>query len=257
MTTLGDVILGGQQLADRGASGGPILTPEWISYANRALQELYGVLTSTYEDYNVNAYDFTLAGGSITGNQLPVGPGTAVPDFFQPRALWLNSSGIGPTPFVTITRLPSLNEQNLYSFPSIVPLYGAVPSHWNLLGSNIQIIPVNITSLTYRLLYVPTLPQFTDTQQPLDKYWLTVNGWHEYAMIDVAIKALIKEESLDTAALLEQKKQAQLTRILKECCPRDVSEPRAIVDMKRVRFAWPGWGAGNIGWDTSGGDGNW
>lgn len=249
MTAVSDIITAAQRRADR--VNGPWTPADWLEWANGSLQELYGVLTSTYEDYNVKQYAFSLTGGSQANNSLNVGPNTAVPDFFQPRAMWLQISG-SPTPFVTIPRLESLAERNLYVFPNIVPIYGAIPSRWNLLGSQIEILPPNVGGAQYVLWYVPTLPVFVDINQPIDSYWLTVNGWQEYAILDAAAKALVREESLDTAQLLLQAKAALQARILKEAMPRDVSGPRAIVDMQRVRSHSP-WGPGGPGWGGSGG----
>lgn len=252
MTTPADIILAAQRRADR--INGPWTPTDWLEWVIGSLQELYGVLTSTYEDYNVKQYPFTLSGGSQANNSLNVGPNTAVPDFFQPRALWLQIAG-SPTPFVTIPRLESLQERNLYVFPNIVPIYGAIPSRWNLLGSQIEILPPNVGGASYVLWYVPTLPVFTDTGVTIDKYWLTVNGWQEYAILDAAAKALVREESLDTAQLLLQEKAQLQARILREAMPRDVSGPRAIVDMQRVRMHSP-WGPGGYGWGGGGwGDG--
>jgi hypothetical protein len=256
MTAVADIIVAAQQRADR-VNAGTITTAEWLAMANASLQELYGALTSTYEDYNVTQYPFSLQGGSQANNSLLVGPGTAIADFFQPRAMWLQIQGGGPVPFVTIPRLESLAERNLYVFPAIIPVYGAIPSRWNLLGNQIEILPPTVAGNSYVLWYVPVLPQFADSGQTIDKYWLTINGWQEYAVLDVAAKALIKEESLDTANLLLAQKRELKQRIIAEAMPRDLSQPRAIVDMQRVRNPWSSWGGGmpgpGAGWDGSGG----
>jgi hypothetical protein len=256
----GDVILAAQQRSDRPAAG--TITPaEWLAMLNASLQELYGILTSTYQDYNCKSYAFTLVGGSQANNSLVVGSGSAVPDFFQPRAMWLQL-GNAPSPYATIPRLESLNERNLFTFPNIVPVYGAIPSRWNLLGSTIEILPPNVGGASYVLWYVPTLPTFSTatsgagTGDQIDAYWLTINGWQEFAVVDVAIKALIKEESLETAQLLMVQKRDLKTRILQEAAPRDVSQPQAIVDMARVRNPWNGWGGGGMPGPNWGGDGS-
>jgi hypothetical protein len=261
MTTIDDVVLAAQQRADR-VNASTIPNSEWLSYANASAGELYGLLCSTYQDYNVKSYDFTLQGGSSAQNSIAVGPSTAVPDFFQPRALWLVIAGSPQTPFMPIPRLESLMERHLFTMPNIVPVYGAIPSRWNLLGSTIEILPPTVGANAYRLWYVPTLPTFKGGDGvPLDPFWMTVNGWHEYLVLDVAAKALIKEESLDTANLLLQLKAALKQRILTEAVPRDISQPQAIVDMSRVRDPWSGWGGGMPGPGWGGGDfgggGNW
>lgn len=258
MTVVQDIIVSGQRWADRVKY--QYDTGELLAYANEGLKELYGILCSTYEDWNVLDYNFSLVGGSYQGNQLQVGPNTTLPDFYQPRAMMVVVSG-GPTPFLTIPRLPSLNEQNLYSFPNIVPLFGAVPTYWNLIGNVIQIVPLTVGPYNYLLKYVPALPTFGDTSQPVDKYWLSLNGWDTYASLYVGERLALKEESYDTAQMLAQKRTELKQRILQEAKPRDISEPRQIVDMKRVRATRSGWGwngGGAPGWGWGGtGDGNW
>lgn len=259
MTTIDDIVLAAQQRADR-VNATTITPAEWVSMANASLQELYACLTSTAEDYNIRNYDFSLVGGSTQNNTLQVGPATSVPDFFQPRALWLVIAGAPQTPFIPILRLESLMERHLFTTPNIVPVYGAIPARWNLLGSTIEVLPPTVGANAYRLWYVPVLPTFVSgAGTPLDPYWLTVHGWTEYAVLDVAAKALIKEESLDTAQLCLQMKGEIRTRILNEAKPRDVSQPQAIMDVSRVRNPWGGWGNGQpgFGWGDGFGGGNW
>ena len=253
MTALSDLVLASQQRCDR-VNASTITTPEWYGYVNGSVQELYGLLTSTYEDYNVKSYTFTTLGGSQPNNSIQVGPNTAVPDFFQPRAFWLQING-SPNPYVTIPKLESLQERNLFIFPAIVPIYGNIPSRWNLLGNVIEILPPSVGANSYVLWYVPTMPQLVNPTDTIDQYWLTINGWQEYVVLDAAAKALIKEESLDTAQLLLSMKKELRERILREAKPRDVSQPRSIVDMQRVRNPWGGWGVNGIGggWGGDGG----
>ena len=258
MTALSDLILAAQQRCDR-VNASTISTSEWTSYVNGSVQELYGLLTSTYEDYNVKSYAFTLAGGQQSGNSLNVGPGTAVPDFFQPRAFWLQIGG-SPTPFVTIPRLESFQERNLFVFPTIVPVYGAIPSRWNILGNQIEVLPPTVGSASYVLWYVPTMPTLVNQGDTIDAQWLTINGWQEYVVLDVAVKALCKEESFEAAQVFLSQKQALGARILREAMPRDISQPKSIVDMSRVRNPWGGWGAGGMpgpGWGSDGSSGGW
>ena len=253
MTSLDDMVLAAQQRADR-VNASTITQAEWYSMVNASAQELYGVLTSTYEDYNVKQYPVTLAGGNQAGNSFAVGPQTAVPDFFQPRAMWLQLAN-APTPYVTIPRLESLQERNLFTQPAIVPIYGSIPSRWNLLGSQIEILPPNVAGNTYVLWYVPRLPKLVNGTDTIDQYWLTVNGWDEFIVLDVAAKALIKEESLDTAQLCLMQKKELRDRILREAMPRDISQPRSIVDMARIRnpFSAFGGGGNGPGWGSDGG----
>lgn len=257
---LSDLRLAAQQRADR-VNASTVSTAEWNGYINKSAGELYGILTSLYEDYNVKSFTTTLAGGSQAGNSIVVGaaPGSVIADFFQPRGVWLQ---VGSTnaPYVTIPRLESFAERNLYTYPLVVPVYGSIPSRWDLRGSTLEILPQNVGGATYVFWYVPTLPTLVADGDSIDVYWLTVNGWDEYVVLDAAAKALVKEESLETAAFLLQQKEKLRVRIIQEAKPRDVSQPRSIADMSRMRqpFGDLGAGGGIGGWGFGeGGGGGW
>lgn len=234
-------------------------TAEWNGLINEGIGELYGTLCQTYEDYNVKFVTFTLTGGSLTNNQLLVGPGqSTAQDFWQPRFVWLQVNN-SPQPYVTLPRI-QLIEQNLYTFPNIVPIYGAIPSGWNIVGNVIQIIPAMAPANTYQMGYVPAAPVLVNDTDTIDAFWLTVNGWQKYAIRYAAIEALLQEESGETAAPHQQKLQELKTRILMEAKPRDISQPQSIVDMQRVRNLWPTGLAGSApGWggDWGGSGGCW
>ena len=254
MSSLADLTLAAQQRCDR-VNATTISTAEWYSMVNASVQELYAKLTSTNEDYNVQSYAFTLPGNGQ--NSIQVGPGTGVPNFFHPRALW-GQFGVGsPSQYVTIPRLESFLERNFFTYPAIVPVYGAVASRWNLIGNMIEILPPGVSGASYLLWYVPTMPVLVNPTDTIDAYWLTVNGWQEYVIYDVAMKSLLKEESLDAAQIMNQLKNEIGMRILTEAKPRDISQPKSIVDMQRVRNPWGGWGAyGGFGAGGSGSDGS-
>jgi len=254
---LSDLIAAGLDRADRKSASYDAST--LTSYANASLGRLYGRLCSTYEDYNVSQYQFTLAGGSPSGNQITVGVNGTPTDFFQPRALWLLANASPALP-ITIPRLNSLAERNLYTFPQIVPVYGAIPSCWNLLGSVLEVLPTNVAGATYILNYVPNLKTFVNSDA-IDAPWLTVNGWVEFAVWDVAAKLLFKEESHDSFDRAIAMADKLLEQVSIESKPRDVSQPQSIMDMNRVRNPWGAWGQSGLpgfGWgDAGGGGGCW
>jgi hypothetical protein len=97
---------------------------------------------------------------------------------------------------------------------------------------------------------VPTLPTLVNPTDTIDQYWLVVNGWQEFVTYDVAGKALLKEESLDTAQICFAQAEKVKRRVIEEATPRDDSEPGQIGDVMRVRenFGLGGWGGGNEGW---------
>ena len=233
MPSLADLTLASQQRCDR-VNTSTITSPEWTGMINRSVQELYGVLTSTYQDFNVRRYPFTLAGGT-SGNFINVGQGTQVPDFLLVRGLWYQVNGGPPVRWKTLLRLNAFVERNMHIGPIISLLYGSVPDCWDLMGNQLEVLPDVSSAGQYLLSYVPIMPQLVQPGETIDQYWLAVNGWDEYVILDAAAKACIKEESLDTAQLLLQQKEQLRQRILREAQPRDDSGPGRIADVKRVR----------------------
>jgi hypothetical protein len=68
-----------------------------------------------------------------------------------------------------------------------------------------------------------------------------VSGWEEYVVVDVAIKALAKEES-DVSVLMAQK-EALRARIVQVSAQRDVSAPATVTDVHVTGSDVPwGWG---------------
>ncbi len=249
MVAASDMILAAQQRCDR-VNASTILAAEWLSMVNASVQELYGTLTSTYQDYNVKRFTFALAGGDPPLNTLLVGPSTQVPDFFQPRGLWWQLSPSPGVRWMRLARLANLLERSRFTTPLISLQYGQMPSAWDLRGNEIEILPPQASGGSYMLNYVPTMPRLLSPDATIDAQWLTINGWDEYVVLDVAAKALIKEESLETANLLLQQKEQLRQRILREAAPRDDSEPGQIADMLGSGPIGMGaWGAfGPFGW---------
>jgi hypothetical protein len=95
------------------------------------------------------------------------------------------------------------------------------------MGSTLVIAPPANCAGSYRYFYVPRWTNLVnDTDLVPDA--LTIGGWHEYIVVDMAIKCLAKEES-DTT-VLEGRKLALLRRIESESANRDASEQDFVVD---------------------------
>lgn len=245
MTQLSDLRLAAQQRCDR-VNATTITTAEWNSYINYSAAALYRKLTSTYEDYNVASYQFTLAGG-VGGNTLTVGAGSAVPAFDKLRKLTRQVAPIGTDQtFAPVLRADSFMEFDLYTSPALNPLYGNVQVKYWMYGTTIEVRPASSAGATYVLWYVPIYTKLVLDTDTIDGSWLATSGVDEWIIIDAARKALIKEESLDTAALLLQERDALTATILKELQPRDDHQPGRIADVKRMRAAW-GFGDGRFG----------
>jgi hypothetical protein len=258
MPSLADLRFAAQSVADR-INASTITPAEWNLWVNDGAQELYGILTSTYQDYNCKIFAFTLA-GTASGNSLYVGVGSppagalgpVCPDFFMPRLVGRQVMSNGATPYyATVPRLNSLFEKNLHVGPAINPLYGQTASYWNLTGNTLALLPPDSAAGNYELYYVPRMPLMINDVDTVDQYWLSVNGWDQYIRKYAAAEALTKEESLETAGYLRQQLSQLKDRILRECAPRDDSQPAKITDVKRVRSNF-GFGNSGDGWGSPG-----
>lgn len=253
MVALADLRLQSQQRCDR-VNSTTITTDEWNAMVNSSIQELYAAVLSVNEDYNATTYVFTLAGGDPPNNLITVGPGTTVPNFLRARGVWRQLTGAPTTRWAPLSRLGNLIERNMYVGPTVSLLFGQIPSAWNLYGNQLEVLPPQASGGTYQLLYVPTMPPLVADQDTIDQYWLSMLGWHEFVIWDVAMKALLKEESLDTAGVCAGQATKVKQRVLLEATPRDDSEPGKIADVKTVRSnyglgGWGGWGGdGGGGW---------
>ena len=251
MTSLADLRLRSLQRADR--VNASTLTVSEVNYlVNSSVQELYSAVVSVNEDYNAGQYLFTLAGGDPPLNQITVGPGTNLPNFLRARGLWRQLTGAPTTRWAPLRRLGNLIERNMYVGPTVSLLYGQIPTAWNLYGNVVEVLPPPASGGTYQLMYIPTMPTLVLDTDTIDQYWLTLLGWDEYVVYDVAMKVLLKEESLDSAGVCSGQAQKVKTRVLLEATPRDDSEPGQIADVKTVRSNY-----GLGGWGGMGGDGGW
>lgn len=264
MPALSDLRFAAQSLADR-VNATTITPAEWNIWVNDGIQELYGILTSAYADYAVKQFAFTLA-GTAGGNTLWLGTtaqptswngmsqvsAPIVPDFFLLRGLWRQVMSQGGSPYyVTLPKLNSYFERNLHIGPSINPLYGQMAAYYNIMGNALEVLPPDSAAGTYLLTYVPRMPLLVNDGETIDQYWLSINGWDQYVRKYAAAEALTKEESTETANFLRNQLTVLRERILRECKPRDDSQPEKITDVKRVRANY-GFGSGSGGWGSPG-----
>lgn len=79
-----------------------------------------------------------------------------------------------------------------------------------------------------------TGPALGSSNGTYQNYFDGVSGWEEYAIVDAAIKALVKEES--SATELAVAKAGLLTRITEEASARDIGSPPMVSDVRP--WAW-------------------
>jgi sensor c-di-GMP phosphodiesterase-like protein len=78
------------------------------------------------------------------------------------------------------------------------------------------------------------------------------SGWHEYVVLDVAAKSLAKQQLMDQAQELLNRKAAMLERIETEAANRDVGQPNTATNT-RAMLGDPNFGGGFMGGFGSGG----
>ncbi len=116
------------------------------------------------------------------------------------------------------------------------------------MGTSVYILPVN-SGQYFRLWYVPL-----NTQLLLDTDFLpfSYSGWHEYIVVDVASKALAKQEFFDQANELKSRKEELMVRIETTAANRDVGMPNCATN-SRSMLGDPNFGGMNGGWGGFGG----
>lgn len=251
--SLAGIRLAAQQRADRVGSNF-VTMPEWNTYINLALYELYDLLTTVYEDYFLAPRArFTTTGNTTGIYPLPDGNITftdisgnsfVAPPFYKLSGvdLALNTS---QNAFVTVKKY-NLIDRNRYVYPNATStIYGVYNLQYRVMGGNIEFIPVPSGNQTIQLLYIPRLRSLL---QDTDISTLGYSGWLQYAIVRAAKYALDKEES-DTTKL-----DAELIflkgRIEETAQNRDAGRPDTISD---VRVG----GTGDGGWNSGFQGGGW
>lgn len=242
--SLGFLRLSAQQSADK-VNSDFVTLPEWNSFINLAMNELYDLLVTSYEDYFMaNPISFT-TNGSDSLYALPSGSntftsaaGAAVtpPAFYKLLGLDLGVNSA----FVTLKKF-QFTDRNKYAYPNPSPT-GVYDMEYRVMGTNINFIPTPSSGQTIRIWYIPRLTQLLKDR---DITTIGYSGWLRYVIVRAAKYALDKEES-ETS-----KQDAELlflkNRIEETAANRDVGEPSTISDT-RGSNSWGGIGDGCGGW---------
>lgn len=238
---LGSLRLQAQQRADR-VNSNFVTASEWNSYINQSAFELYDILTTEYEDYNI-AEPFVFVTTSAQSYKLPNGivadayGGIGRPLYkLMGVDLGLTSGSNG---WLTVKKFDFI-QRNRYIFPNLASSYmGVFNLRYRVMGNQLTLIPPPSAGQYLRLWYVPRMERLLKDTDMLDG----VNGWTEYVIVDAAIKALQKEES-DVTALMMQK-QALTDRIQAAAMNRDAGQPDTISSTRNESYG--GWGDGSFG----------
>lgn len=225
--TLGQLRLLAQQRADRVGSNFVTL-PEWNTYINQSAFELYDLLTTVYEDYNLAApYQFTTDGVS-NDYTLPT-------DFYKIMGVDLGLGTQGNA-WVTVQKFNFI-ERNRYVYPNVTSTFlGVFNMRYRVMGNKLKFIPTPSAGQIVRVWYVPRMTQLLQDTDVLDG----ISGWTEYIVVDAAIKALKKEES-DVSELMAEKQMLK-QRIEESAQNRDAGMPDTISNTRSWASRTGGYG---------------
>lgn len=238
-----------QQRADR-VNSNFVTLPEWNTYINQAMMELYDLLVTTYEDYfpaipvefisDGSTYMYPLPNG-ITSyiNGITGASGYVAPSFYKLIGVDLAIQSANQA-WVTVNKFNFI-DRNKYVYPnSSSSIYGVFNLQYRLMGNSIQFIPTPSANQPIRLWYIPRV---TELLQDTDITTIGYSGWMEYVIVRAAKYALDKEES-DTSKL-----DAQIIylkgRIEESAQNRDAGRPDTISDVRGS--GWGGQGGGPMG----------
>lgn len=253
--SLGELRTRAQQRADL-LNSGYITTPEWNSYINQAMYELYDLLIDTYEDwFKAPSASFTSVGqqfiyplpdGALTfqdnsGNDFIAKP------FYKLLGMDLALNNANNA-YVTIPKFNFI-DRNTFVYPNTAStIYGVFNLRYRVMGGNIEFIPTPSASQIIRIQYIPRLPKLLADS---DLTTTGISDWNEYIIVKAAILALTKEESPTQA--LEAQLGYQIERITDSAINRDAGQADTISNTQGINGT--GWGRGGTsgGWGWGGG----
>lgn len=243
-----------QQRADR-VNSNFVTLPEWNSYINQSMYELYDLLITADEEYyvatpaqftaspnNNQTFLYPLPDGATSFvNGITGASGYIAPSFYKLKGvdLGLNTAN---NAWVTVNKF-SFADRNKFVYPNTAStIYGVFNLQYRLIGNNIEFIPTPSSGQQLRIWYIPRLPQLL---KDTDLTTSSISGWIEYVIVDAAIKALQKEES-DVTILMAQKEALRI-RIEGTASNRDTGQPDRVSDIRP--YGYGGGYGGNYGWN--------
>lgn len=237
-----------QEKADR-INSGFIPNSEWNTFINLAMNELYDILVTVYEDYflaplaqfttNGSTYFYNLPDGSTSFIDGVSGASYIAPPLYKLIGVDLGLSSANNA-WVTVDKF-NVNDRNQFVYPNTAStIYGVFNLRYRMFGTKIEFIPTPSAGQPMRLWYIPRLAQLL---QETDITTIGNSGWLQYVIVRAAKYALDKEES-DTTKL-DQELIALKGRIEESAANRDAGKPDTVTNV-RLNGQW-GSMSGNYG----------
>lgn len=215
-----------------------ITLDEWNSMLNQSAFELYDILVTKFgDDYfladpmtfqTTGAKNYPLPNGVLTfldGNtQLPA----IAPPLYKLVGVDCGVA-VGNNAWLT---LPKYNwiDRNKFVYPQLkANAVGVFNLSYRVMGNLLYFIPNPTAGQYIQLWYIPVLNQLL---QDTDMLSFSISGWCEYIIVDTAMKALLKEESFESASAMATLKAGLLERIETTAANRDVGVPNTVSDTR-------------------------
>lgn len=228
-----------------------LTTDEWNSNINMSAFELYDILVTKYGDdyFMALPYVFSTTGAANYG--LPDGSATYQVNGSPAQALYKLIGvdcgvAVGNNAWVTLPRFNWI-DRNKFVYPQLqANALGVFNLSYRQMGNNLEFIPRPSAGQYIQVWYVPLMTQLL---KDTDMLPFSLSGWVEYVIIDVALKALLKEESYEAASALQILKGALLERIETTAANKDVGQPNTVSDTRSNTGFYDG---GSFGGNGSG-----
>lgn len=221
-----------------------LTTDEWNFNINQSVTSLYDILVTNYGEDYFFAPPLVIPLVGQDSYALPDGANySGAPALYKLNGVDVNTANT----WVSVARFnwSDRNKYNLWPGTTGV-LNGMYDLAYREMGNLLHIIPTN-SNQQIRLWYVPILKQML---QDVDMLTFSISGWSEYVINDVAMKAMIKEESLEKWNALNSANQGMILRIETAAKSRDVGQPNTVSNT-RATMGDPsfsnGWGGGSGG----------
>lgn len=230
-----------------------ITVDEWNFNINQSANRLYDLLITKFGDRYFFAPPLIFSSNGTNVYPIPNGLNySAAPALYKLSGVDASSGSASANNGNAWFTLPTFNwiDRNKYN---TLQLAGTVTAIYGLAycwqGSNIYFQPYPTNAQSFQLWYVPMLTQML---QDIDMMPFSISGWSELVIVDAAIKALVKEESFEEAAVLISERASIIERIEETAANRDVGQPN-VISNSRAGAGDPnfgtlgGWGSGGFG----------
>ncbi len=202
---------------------------------NASCQQLYDKILEAYGNDYYEQQPYAIATDGINDHYL------LPTDFYKLFGvdLQISNAASASTGWISLRKF-NFADRNKYTLPNIQTLWGRTNLLYRLAGGYIWFIPLPMASMPLRLWYAPRFTPMVNGSDNFDG----INGWEEWVVNDVAMKAMVKEET-DISAIqaLQATQEARLLSIVEN---RDAGSPATVVDVSNINGGnYGGYGGGD------------